>query len=60
VLLVRTFFSEYAIPRAHVTKVLRTNNVAAVEVLNGNRYGVTPPDVDVDTVATALEAWLQA
>lgn len=58
VLLVRTFFSEYTIPRAHVTKVLRTDNVAAVEVLNGNRYAVTPPDTDAADVARALEAWL--
>lgn len=57
-LLVRTFFREYPIPRAHVTKVVRTGNGAAIEVLNGNRYDVTPSDADPDEVARALEEWL--
>ena len=60
VLLVRTFFTEYPIPRAHVTKIVRTDDVTAVEVLNGNRYGVTPPDTDAGAVAVALQAWLRA
>ena len=57
-LLVRTFFREYPIPRAHVTKVLRTAEGASVEVLNGNRYLVTPPQTDAAEIAHALEVWL--
>lgn len=57
-LTVRTFFRSYPIPRAHVTKVLRTPQGTAIEVLNGNRYDVTPPGADATEVASALEAWL--
>lgn len=57
-LLVRTFFREYALPRANITGVVRTPQGVAVEVLNGNRYLVTPPGVDVPTLATALHTWL--
>lgn len=57
-LLLRTFFRQYTIPRAHVTKIARTDRGAAIDVLNGNRYFVTPPDADADEVADALETWL--
>ena len=57
-LIVRTFFSAYPIPRAHVTKVVLTPRGAAIDVLNGNRYDVTPPDADASDVAHALETWL--
>jgi hypothetical protein len=59
-LTLRTFFRAYPIPRAHVTKIVRTPRGAAIEVLNGNRYDVTPPDTDADEVARALEEWLRA
>jgi hypothetical protein len=58
-LFVRTFFREYPMPRAHIRRVLRSPDGAAiVEVLNGNRYAVTPPDVDGEELARTLEAWL--
>jgi hypothetical protein len=57
-LLVRTFFREYPIPRAHVRAVLRTPDGVAVEVLNGNRYLVTPPGTDLATLSSALGEWL--
>ena len=57
-LILRTFFRAYPIPRAHVTKVVRTPRGAAIEVLNGNRYEVTPPDADAEEVARALDTWL--
>ena len=57
-LLVRTFFREYPMPRAHIRGVLRTPGGVMVEVANGNRYAVTPPDVLSDDVARALEQWL--
>ena len=57
-LLLRTFFRSYKIPRAHITNVARTPRGAAIDVLNGNRYFVTPPDADGEAVAQALEGWL--
>ncbi len=57
-LIVRTFFRAYPIPRAHVTRVVRTPEGAAIDVLNGNRYEVTPPGADAEEVARALEEWL--
>lgn len=59
-LLVRTFFREYPMPRAHIRGVVRTPGGVMVEVANGNRYAVTPPDVASDDVARALEEWLGA
>ncbi len=53
-LIVRTFFREYPIPRAHIRALRGTQ----IEVLNGNRYEVTPASVDDEEVARALEAWL--
>lgn len=58
VLIVRTFLREYPIPRAHVTKIVRTPQGASVEVLNGNRYLVTPPDTDAAALSRRLEEWL--
>jgi hypothetical protein len=57
-LILRTFFRAYPIPRAHVTKIVRTPRGPAIEVLNGNRYEVTPPGTNTEEVALALEAWL--
>jgi len=53
-LIVRTFFREYPIPRAHIRALRGTE----IEVLNGNRYVVAPAGVDEEEVAQALEAWL--
>ena len=53
VLLVRTFFREYPIPRTHVTRVAGTT----IEVLNGNRYMVAPPGTDAAEIAHALREW---
>lgn len=58
VLVLRTFFREYPIPRAHVTAIEPAASGSAIKVLNGNRYEVTPPDADPVAVAHALEAWL--
>ena len=57
-LILRTFFRAYSIPRAHVTNVARTPRGAAIDVLNGNRYHVTPPETDAELVAHELEEWL--
>ena len=57
-LIVRTFFRSYPMPRAHIRSTLRTPEGAAVEVLNGNRYIVSPHDADADEVVRALEGWL--
>ncbi|HEV7241379.1 MAG TPA: hypothetical protein VGQ36_19255 [Thermoanaerobaculia bacterium] len=57
-LILRTFFRAYPIPRAHMTNVVRTPRGAAIDVLNGNRYYVTPPESDAEVIATALEEWL--
>jgi hypothetical protein len=57
-LIVRTFFRQYSIPRAHVTKVVHAPEGAAVDVLNGRRYVVSPPQADAREVALALEMWL--
>jgi hypothetical protein len=57
-LVLRTFFRAYPIPRAHVTKVIRTPRGASIAVLNGNQYEVTPVGTDADEVAHALETWL--
>lgn len=55
-LVVRTFFRAYPIPRAHVRALRGTE----IEVLNGNRYEVTPAGADGEAVAQALEEWLSA
>jgi hypothetical protein len=60
VMLVRTFFREYPIPRAHVTNVALTPQGAAIDVLNGRRYLITPPQSDAEEVAVALAEWLRA
>jgi hypothetical protein len=57
-LYVRTFLKSYRMPRAHITGVIPSPSGTSVEVLNGNRYMVTPPDVDSGAVARTLEAWL--
>lgn len=57
-LVVRTFFRSYPMPRAHILRILRTPRGPAVEVLNGNRYAVTPYGADAEAVAAALEAWM--
>lgn len=58
-LFVRTFFREYPMPRSHIRSVIRSPDGAAiVEVLNGNRYAVTPPGVDGEELARTLEEWL--
>ena len=53
-LIVRTFFRAYSIPRAHI----RTLRGTQIEVLNGNRYEVAPPGADRAEVARALAEWL--
>ena len=57
-LILRTFFREYPIPRAHVTAIETTRTGTAIQVLNGNRYEITPADADADEVHRALEEWL--
>jgi hypothetical protein len=57
-LVVKTFFRAYALPRAHVTRVVRTDEGVAVEVMNGRRYDIAPPGVDDDAMFAALRAWL--
>lgn len=57
-LIVRTFFRAYPMPRAHIRAAMRTPAGAAVEVLNGNRYVVSPQDEDPEEVLRALDAWL--
>jgi len=57
-LVVRTFFREYGIPKAHVTEVLQVPEGIAIEVLNGNRYLVTPPGSDLAELARAFDDWL--
>jgi hypothetical protein len=59
-LLVRTFFRTYPIPRAHIRGVVRVPGGAAIDVLNGNRYDVTPPGVEGAAVAAVLDEWLRA
>lgn len=53
-LLLRTFFRTYPIPRAHIRRLLG----GEIEVLNGNRYAVVPADANADEVQRALAAWL--
>jgi hypothetical protein len=53
-LVLRTFFRTYPIPRAHI----RTLRDTEIEVLNGNRYEVAPPNADPGEVRRALETWL--
>lgn len=55
VLVLRTFFRSYAIPRAHI----RTLRGTEIEVLNGNRYDVAPPMAEREAVAAALEGWFR-
>lgn len=59
-LLVRTFFREYRMPRAHIRAVVRTPEGVAVDVQNGARYKVAPPESDAEDVERALRAWLAA
>jgi len=57
-LIVRTFFRAYPMPRVHIRGVVRTQDGVAVDVVNGNRYVVSPQDVNPDEVLHTLEAWL--
>ena len=57
-LIVKTFLRAYALPRAHIVRVIRTEDGVAVEVLNGARYEIAPPSVDGDAMFAALRAWL--
>ena len=57
-LLVRTFFRTYPIPRTHIRAVVRVSDGTAIDVLNGNRYDVTPPGVEGVAIAAALDEWL--
>ena len=54
-LILRTFFRAYRIPRTHIRALRGTE----IEVLNGNRYEVAPPEADAAEVARALEEWLR-
>ena len=56
-LLVRTFFRTWPIPRAHVTGVVVDQRGAAVDVLNGARYYITPGGADHAEFDSALERW---
>ena len=56
-LVVRTLFRDYAIPRAHITNVVLTAEGAAIDVLNGNRYDITPAGEDRVAVWRAVREW---
>jgi hypothetical protein len=56
-MVISTFFRHYPIPRAHVTNVVITREGTAIDVLNGRRYNITPPDVDADELARAVAGW---
>lgn len=57
-LVVKTFLHAYALPRGHIVHVVRTDDGVAVDVMNGARYEIAPPDVDGDAMFAALRAWL--
>ncbi len=57
-LVIRTFFRAYSIPRAHITSVNLTADGTAITVLNGARYFITPPGVDAAELTNAVRAWL--
>lgn len=56
-LLLRTFFKTYTIPRAHVTTVGIDARGVFIDVINGNRYPITPRSVDADEMLPAVTAW---
>ena len=58
-LIVRTFFSSYAVPRANITTVVLTPRGVAMDVLNGSRYQINPPGVDATELHAALREWLE-
>jgi hypothetical protein len=57
-LIVKTFLRAYALPREHIVRVVRSEGGVAVDVVNGARYDIAPPDVDGDAMFAALRAWL--
>jgi hypothetical protein len=56
-LLIRTFFRTWPIPRDHITAVTFDARGAAIDVLNGSRYYITPQGADDAAFATALQQW---
>ena len=58
-LIVRTFFRSYPVPRANVIAIVMTDRGVAMDVLNGSRYPINPPDVDPVELAAVLRAWLR-
>jgi hypothetical protein len=57
-LVIRTMFRSYAIPRAHIRAIVLTEKGVAIDVLNGSRYPINPPDVDPEQLRQALSNWL--
>ena len=57
-LVVRTMFRSYAIPRAHIRAIVLTEKGVAIDVLNGSRYPINPPNVDAEELRQALSNWL--
>lgn len=53
----RTFFRAYPIPRAHITRVVLTDQGLAIEVLNGARYFIDPRDVDAAEMYRVVREW---
>lgn len=58
-LVLRTFFRAYRIPRAHITAVVLTPKGVAIDVQNGARFFINPPDVEAEPLRLAIGDWLR-
>ena len=58
-MVLRTFFRAYRIPRAHITAVVLTPKGIAIDVQNGTRFFINPPDVDPAPLRLAISEWLR-
>ena len=57
-LIIRTFFRAYRIPKAHIRRAVIGEHGVEIDVLNGTRYAITPPDVDPAELHRTLTEWL--
>jgi hypothetical protein len=57
-LVLRTFFRAYRIPRTHITAVVLTPKGVAIDVQNGSRFFINPPEVEPEPLRLAISDWL--
>lgn len=57
-LILRTMFRSYAVPRTHIRAIVLTETGVSIDVLSGARYPITPAGVDPEELRRALSEWM--